>query len=177
VLFSSPPRPSSLLSLGASYPRRVRTQFRQSKVYERLHRHEIVRQFVKYAIVGCLNVALYLAIFNLLLLTDLHVLVANALAFSITSVNSFFLNKTWSFRDQRTERVVRQYFTFVFFTLIGLGLNTAVFSLLLIPLDQYGTIGKNAAAIGSVPVSVIWNFTSYRLWTFKHPQRRDSASV
>jgi putative flippase GtrA len=149
----------------------VLTQLRQSKVYTRLHRHEIVRQFVKYAIVGCLNVGLYLAIFNLLLLADLHVLAANAVAFSITSVNSFLLNKIWSFRDQRRHAVVRQYFRFVFFTLVGLALNTGVLSLLLIPLDRYGTIGKNAAALGSVPISVLWNFTSYRLWTFKDPKR------
>lgn len=151
------------------------TQLRQSSVYSRLHRHEVVRQFVKYAIVGCLNVGLYLAIFNLLLLADVHVLAANAIAFSITSVNSFFLNKAWSFRDQRRHAVVRQYFTFVFFTLVGLGLNTGVLSLLLIPLDTYGTIGKNLAALGSVPVSVIWNFTSYRLWTFKDPKRPHHA--
>lgn len=147
------------------------TQLRQSKVYSRLHGHEIVRQFVKYAIVGVLNVGLYLGIFNLLLLADIHILVANAIAFSVTSVNSFLLNKVWSFRDQRRHAVVRQYFTFVFFTLVGLGLNTAVLSLLLIPLEQYGTLGKNAAALGSVPVSVLWNFTSYRLWTFKDPKR------
>ena len=147
------------------------TQLRQSKVYARLHSREIVRQFVKYAIVGVLNVGFYLAIFNILLLADIHVLAANAVAFSVTSVNSFFLNKIWSFRDQRRHAVVRQYFTFVFFTLVGLGLNTAMLSLLLIPLERYGTLGKNAAALGSVPVSVIWNFTSYRLWTFKDPKR------
>lgn len=152
------------------------TQLRRTKLYESLHRHEIVRQFVKYAMVGVLNVALYLGIFNLLLLTDIHVLGANAIAFTITSVNSFVLNKTWSFRDQRAHAVVRQYFTFVFFTLIGLGLNTGVFSLLLIPLAQYGTLGKNAAALLSVPVSVVWNFTSYRLWTFRDPKRDSSAA-
>ncbi|MGH2759557.1 MAG: GtrA family protein [Actinomycetota bacterium] len=147
------------------------TQLRQSKVYVRLHGHEIVRQFVKYAMVGVLNVGLYLAIFNILLLTDIHVLAANAVAFSVSSVNSFLLNKIWSFRDQRRHGVLRQYFTFVFFTLVGLGLNTGVLSLLLIPLDRFGTLGKNAAALGSVPVSVLWNFTSYRLWTFKDPKR------
>ena len=144
-------------------------QLRQSTVYRRLHRHEIVRQFVKYAVVGCLNVAIFLAIFNSLLLVDVPALAANAIAFSVASVNSFVLNKIWSFRDRRRHAVVRQYFVFVFFTLVGLGMNTAVFSLLLIPLEGFGTLGKNAAALGSLPVSVIWNFTSYRRWTF-HPR-------
>lgn len=146
------------------------TQLRRSKVYERLHRHEIIRQFVKYAIVGCLNVAIFLGIFNGLLLMDVPALGANAVAFVVTSVNSFVLNKIWSFRDQRRHAVVRQYLVFVFFTLVGLGLNTSVFSLLLIPLGDYGTLGKNAAALGSLPISVIWNFTTYRKWTF-NPKR------
>lgn len=149
----------------------MHSELRSSAVYSRFARHEIVRQFVKYAIVGCLNVVLFLAIFNALLVVDVHVLAANALAFSVTSVNSFALNKLWSFRDRRRDAVVRQYFTFVFFTLIGLGLNTGMFSLLLIPLDQYGTLGKNGAALASLPVSVVWNFTSYRLWTFKPADR------
>ena len=152
------------------------TQLRRSKVYERLHRHEILRQFVKYAIVGCLNVVIFLAIFNLLLVADVPVLGANAVAFSVSSVNSFLLNKFWSFRDQRRDAIVRQYLVFVFFTLVGLALNTGLLSLLLIPLDDYGTIGKNAAALCSLPVSVIWNFTSYRRWTFRHhPPQSASA--
>jgi putative flippase GtrA len=149
----------------------MRTQFRQTKVYERLSRHEVVRQFIKYAIVGCLNVAIFLALFNVLRLMDVPPLGANAISLLLTSVNSFLLNKFWSFRDHRRERVVRQYLVFVIFTAVGLGLNTLVFRLLLIPLEEYGRIGENAAALGALPVSVLWNFTTYRRWIFKHSPR------
>ncbi len=153
------------------------TQIRSSDLYARLHSHEIVRQFVKYAIVGVMNVAIFLTIFNVMLVLDLPPLAANAIAFSISSINSFILNKIWSFRDQRRHAVLRQYFVFVFFTLIGLGLNSGVFSLLLIPLDRFGTLGKNAAALGSLPVSIVWNFTTYRRWTFKDRRHTGSGAA
>ncbi len=147
--------------------RAVLTQFRSSKTYERVTRHQIVHQFAKYATIGVLNLGIHVTIFNVLAVTELlPTLAANAIAFFFASINSFIWNKWWAFRDQRREAVVRQYFVFVFFTLVGLGLHTGAFSLLLIPLHPHGTLGKNVALLLAVPVSVIWNFTCYKLWTF-----------
>jgi putative flippase GtrA len=146
-----------------------------SRTYERLTRHEIVRQFVKYGVVGILNVALFFAIFNGLRPTDLHTIGRYAIGFLTTSVLSFFLNKHWSFRDPRRHAVIRQYLHFVSFTLVGLGLNTGVFSLLLIPLDQYGALGENAAAFLALPFSVLWNFTGYRYWVFRDARAPSSS--
>ncbi len=154
----------------------MRTSLRTSKVYERLTKHEIVKQFVKYGLVGVLNVALFFAIFNgLRPITSLHTIGRYAIGFLVTSVISFFLNKHWSFRDPRRHAVVRQYFHFVSFTLVGLGLNTGVFSLLLIPLDHYGAIGENIAALLALPFSVLWNFTGYRYWVFKDARAPSSS--
>jgi putative flippase GtrA len=144
----------------------VLTQFRTTKTYERISRHEIVHQFVKYAMIGVLNVAVHVGFFNLFLYLGVPSLAANAAAFFLASINSFVLNKLWAFRDRRDDALTRQYLVFLFFTLVGLVLNTGAFSLLLIPLGEYGTIGKNAALLGAIPVSVLWNFTSYRRWTF-----------
>lgn len=146
------------------------TQLRQSKTYARLQQHEIIRQFVKYAIVGCLNVALSLGIFNALRLLEVHRLAASTVAFLVTSINGFALNRLWSFRDQRSGRLTRQYLRFVSFTIVGLGLFSIAFRLLLIPLEGFGRIGENAAFLCALPVSVVWNFTAYRRWTFTKRQ-------
>jgi putative flippase GtrA len=144
----------------------VLTQFRASKTYERVTRHVVVHQFVKYAMIGILNVCVHVGIFNVLVLVGMPTLAANALAFFLASINSFVWNKRWAFRDARRNAIVRQYLVFLFFTVVGLGLHTGAFSLLLIPLDPHGTIGKNVALVLALPVSVIWNFTCYKLWTF-----------
>jgi putative flippase GtrA len=135
----------------------------------RVRHHEMTGQFVRYAAVGVLNVALFFAIFNVL--TPAHasfvrVNVARAIAFLVTSVFSFALNKIWAFKDQSREAVAKQYALFVFFTLIGFALQQGVFSLLLIPLHRYGRLGWNAANVPAIPLSVLWNFFAYRRWTF-----------
>jgi len=135
----------------------------------RVRQHEITGQFLRYAAVGVLNVLLFFALFNLL--TPAHptrarTILAYAAAFLVTSVISYGLNKTWAFKDPRRERIAHQYALFLVLTLIGLGMQTGVFALLLIPLHQYGRLGRNAAALPGIPISVLWNFTAYRRWTF-----------
>jgi putative flippase GtrA len=134
----------------------------------KLRRHEITGQFIRYAVIGCMNVALFFAIFNILTpahASRLRTVVAYACAFLVTSVFSFALNKRWAFKDQ-SERIAHQYALFLSLTLVGLGLQTGVFALMLVPLHQYGRLGRNVAALPGIPISVIWNFTAYRRWTF-----------
>jgi putative flippase GtrA len=160
----------------------VLNRLRSSELFRRLNQHGTLVQFIKYAIVGASNVALFLAIFNGLRTLGVHVLLSNAVAFLVASVNSFFWNKRWAFRDTRTRGVMAQYLTFLAFTLVGLSINTVMLSLFLIPLGGLGRLGENLAALGALPFSVAWNFASYRLWTFRdhshsRPALRDSASA
>ena len=148
---------------------------RESKLYADLHRHEIVRQFVKYAIVGAINVVIQLAFFNGLRIAGVHRIPASTVAAVVTSITSFALNKVWSFRDSNASRVHRQYLRFSLFTLVGLAIFTGAFRLLLIPLEQYGRLGENAAFILAIPAAVVWNFTSYRRWTFNRAAPVGSA--
>jgi putative flippase GtrA len=145
----------------------VLDQIRSSRLYTRVRRHEAFGQFVRYALVGSTNVAVHLIFFNILSALGLHTLGANAIAFLLATVNSFFLNKVWAFRDPRREAIFKQYVLFLSFTVVGLALHTAAFSFLLVPLDDHGTLGKNVALVCALPVSVVWNFMCYRLWTFK----------
>jgi putative flippase GtrA len=135
----------------------------------RVRHHEITGQFMRYAAIGVLNVVIFFTLFNLF--TPAHAsrvrtVAAYAAAFLITSVFSFAMNKTWAFKDTRRERIAHQYVLFLLLTLVGLGLQTSVFALLLIPLHQYGRLGRNAAALPGIPLSVLWNFFAYRRWTF-----------
>lgn len=132
----------------------------------RIREHEALGQFVRYAIVGCLNVALFFAILNGLLGLGAPIGSSAAVAYLVTNVVSFVLNKRWSFRDASRGGVVRQYLVFLALTSVGLGLYEAALHLLLIPLGQYGRLGENLAALCALPVSVLWNFNAYRRWAF-----------
>lgn len=142
----------------------------------RIRDHEALGQFVRYALIGVLNTALFFGLTNLLLLAGAGTLIASGVAYFLTNVISFLLNKRWAFRDPRRKGVVAKYFRFLFFTLVGLGAYEIVFHLLLVPLDRFGLLGTNLALLFALPVGVVWNFTSYRLWTF-HPRGRVRAEV
>jgi putative flippase GtrA len=135
-------------------------------VYRRIRHHEIAGQFVRYALIGCLNVAVSLAVFTVLGRS----VPATAIAFVVSNTASFFLNKHWAFRDAHVD-VRRQYVLFFLFTAIGLGLFVGQFALYRIPLRHYGTDGKYAAYLASLPIVVGWNFTAYRRWTFRGSRR------
>jgi len=145
----------------------VLTRLRSTRAYARLSAYPTVHQFVRYALVGALNVVVMLGIFNLLLLSDLHPNVAQAVAFLITTVQGFYLHKTWAFRDEGRHPPLRGYLVFLALTVVGLGINQAAFTLFLVPLGRYGLIGKNVASLAAVPFSVVWNFMAYRTWTFR----------
>ena len=150
----------------------------KSKVRHRIpvRHHEVVGQFVRYAVIGCLNVAVYFGIFNLLRVVGLHPNASLAVAFFLTSIQSFTLNKVWAFKDRRREALVRQYVVFVFFTTVGLAINQVAFTAFHLPLQRFGRIGENLAAFGAIPFSIMWNFLSYRRWTFKTEREVPAAS-
>lgn len=142
------------------------TKTRSTALYATVSRYPALVHFIKYAIVGVLNVAAYFTIFNLLRLAGIHQNVSAAIGFVITSVQSYALNRKWTFKDRQGHSVMKGYALFMFFTLIGLLLNQAAFSLLMIPLGRFGRLGENLALLGAIPVSVMWNFFAYRRWAF-----------
>ena len=140
-----------------------------SDLIRRVRRHEMTGQFVRYAAVGCLNVVVFFGTFNLLTpahSSKLRTTAAYIIGFLLTSVISFVLNKLWAFKDSRRDRIAHQYALFLGLTIVGLGLQLGIFSLLLVPLETYGRLGRNIATVPGIPISVLWNFTAYRRWTF-----------
>ena len=147
------------------------SSLKSSRLYERISRYENVKTFVKYSMIGGLNVVIFLGIFNLMRrVVGLDEVPSYVIAFVPTNINSFFLNKRWAFRDERRHAVGRQYLLFAFFTVVSLGIQTGLFQLFLIPLQTYGWLGENIAALLPLPFSVAWNFASYRLWAFKRAE-------
>lgn len=150
---------------------------RRTRFYDLMYRYPVLGQFVRYGLVGGLNVGIHFAIFNLLHFAGMHELVANAIAFFISSINSFLLNRGWAFKDPRRDKVVKHYLVFIFFTLVGLALSSGQFWLYLKPLKEYGDIGKNLALLATLPITVAWNFTCYRKWTFNAPMETSSVEA
>ena len=145
-------------------------------------------QVSKFAVVGVLNTIIDLGIVNILILQfGLNPIVANVTGVSAAIINSYILNKYWTFGDKSKKNVAEQFGLFVALSLVGLLINTSVFYFLfkmwtlpgnlafsivgIIKLDS--VFGKefvllNFAKAWSLAFSMIWNFIAYKKWAFKN---------
>jgi len=135
-----------------------------------------LKQLLRFGVVGGLNTLLDILILNALLLlfptTSTTTLLAyNALAFSLGAVNSFLLNKHWTFRHKQNI-TFKELSRFTITTLGGIGWSTLVLwlaSTLLYPLVLNTTLWANAAKIVSVASSALLSYLGMRLWVFVRP--------
>ncbi len=90
--------------------------------------------------------------------------------------NSYYMNKFWTF-GSRLPATFHEYFRFTFFTLIGLLINVAVASFIVLVLGPLFGAGPkvwaNVGALIATVVSLIWNFFAYKYIVFK-PQTPNS---
>lgn len=122
----------------------------------------VVRQFVKFLVVGTVNTATSFLVYALTTrLFSLDPLIANGIAFLVAVTVSFFLNKSWTFRD-RERTYLRQYSTF--FYISGVGFAISEFSLYLF----HKVVGLHdiLAYFIATGIALLWNFNANRAWTF-----------
>ncbi len=133
----------------------------------------VLYQFAKFAAVGTLNSFIYFGVINLLIFFtgiargwsySAFVL----LGFILSTTNSFFWNKHWTFgsRDQAT---VGQAASFYGIAAVGAFLNTGTASVLVNFVSHPGVsnnLWANLGALIGIGVSFLWNFLGYKYFVF-----------
>jgi putative flippase GtrA len=120
------------------------------------------KKFIKFCFVGLLNSILDVSIFVFLIeKIKSPLIVSNTLSFFSVVLISFFLNKFWTFRNNKNEKRI-QFIKFFLVSLIGLMLS----NILLYFFVKIGVFYLLAKIIVIVLV-VFWNFFVNNFWTFK----------
>jgi putative flippase GtrA len=127
---------------------------------------------VRYLISGTLAFLVNIGVYALLIY-EAHIwyIVAAVFAFSVALVFSFFLQKMFTFREQSTDRILRQFYIYVAFILFNLGANT----LLLFLLVTYGGMDKIIGYIVSNALIAVWSFFVYEKIIFS--KRTTTSSI
>lgn len=86
---------------------------------------------------------------------------ANAIGFTFAASSNYFLNRWWTFHSNNPELAI-EYSRFLFFSVVGLGMNTMVIWFLVSKRSHNFYISK-LFAIGIVTV---WNFFVNLMFTF-----------
>jgi len=133
----------------------------------------IVRQAVKFILVGILNTFVDLGVLNLLIFTTgiasgFGYSVFKGVSFTVAVVNSYILNKFWTFKTTGS------FGKFFIVSLIGFGVNVGVASVVvniignqLLSFGVSEKIWANVGAIAATFCAMIWNFIGYKFMVFK----------
>lgn len=133
-------------------------------------------QFGKFFVVGILNTGLDFAILNFLMwMSNTYegqsIVYFNTISFSIAVLNSYILNKYWTFGDSSKAQAPQQFMKFFGVSAIGWGLNTGImYSVTTLISPIFGlspALWANFAKLMATGVVLAWNFAGYKLFVFK----------
>lgn len=128
----------------------------------------------KFAIVALINTAINLAVLNALIFASgigrggFVYGVFETIGFLLASLNSYILNRQWTFEDKATPSSVKEFGRFLAISGIGLVINLFVSITLVRYLHSYAfslSIERfipSIGALGGVFVSQFWNYHGYR---------------
>lgn len=146
-------------------------------------------QLSKFVVVGVLNTLIDLLGFNLLRkFTKLKAIVASYISSTIAMVNSYVLNKYWTFESQQSgSSAATEAGKFFFSTVIGIYVihngivwifseKFTFFSKIAYAItSRLPVLNKlserfvydNVAKVAGIAGSLVWNFLLYKFWVFK----------
>ena len=137
----------------------------------------IIKQISKFVIVGVINTGIDFAVLNALLFsTKIYsgrwLILFNSISFSAAVINSYFLNKYWTFKSQNVENSkAKQFSQFLIISVIGISINDAiVYGLATFTSPLFGLSAQmwtNVAKLFATAASMVWNFIGYKFIVFK----------
>ena len=118
--------------------------------------------FFRFAIVGVLNTAIDFTIFLWLSWVGVSIVLAQALSYSAGTLNSYVLNRNWTFRERNLSGTWKSFVSFIVLNLITLGCTTMLLSLL----DQFTDRTLPICKLLATFAGLMINYTGSRLWVF-----------
>jgi putative flippase GtrA len=139
-----------------------------------------LRQVLRFGLVGGLNTVVDLLILNMLLLlfptnSMQMILIFGAIAYSVGAVNSFLLNKYWTFGYQQ-RTTLREVVRFIVTTLCGIAWSSIILWLAgnaLHPILIQPTIWANASKVVAICGTALINYLGMSLWVFVNKARKE----
>ena len=139
--------------------------------------NSIIGQILKFAIVGGINTAVdWVILFGLTKATGIYegngLIPLNIISFTAAVVNSYVLNKKWTFRDTEISHSGKKFSTFLLVSIIGALINTAILRVVSTNIDPMFGLSQEiwlfVAKAVATGVGLVWNFIGYKLFVFKN---------
>jgi putative flippase GtrA len=141
-----------------------------------VERFPVVKQLVKFVVVGGINTGIDFLILNIeMVLTGITsgpgMIAQNSISFGLATVNSYFLNKRWTFEDKDTQKEGVKFSQFLMVSIVGICINGGIVYLITTFVHpMFGLnpqLWANLAKVAATGISLIWNFIGYKFIVFK----------
>ena len=120
-------------------------------------------QFLRFGLVGGLNTAIQYVVFIVLFrLAAVSMVAASAAGYLAGIVNSYFINRSWTFRMDRT-RSGGEFVRFLLVNILAMGMNLLTLKLLV----SRAGLSPEIAQVCAIGSSLVVNFAGNKLWTFR----------
>ncbi len=123
----------------------------------------MISQLMKFSLVGVINTLIHYALFYLFYsLFGVYHLVASTLGFIAAVINSFLLNKYWTFRSS-SPQLATQFLRFFSVSLAALLINLATMALLV----EWYMVDPLVAQLAAIGFTLLVNFAGNKWWSFR----------
>ena len=120
------------------------------------------RQLGKFCVVGGIGYVINLGVYDAVLHTGVHYLVAATCSFLVAVTSNYTWNRLWTFREERGG-IALQGMRFFVVSLAALGANLVILHLLISIGDLSKLVGQAIAIVAVTPL----NFIGNKLWSFR----------
>jgi putative flippase GtrA len=126
------------------------------------------KKFIKFGIVGLSNTAIALIVYYLLISLGAHYQLANVIAFIVSSLNGFLLNRSWVFNANDKspfKQIIKYYIVYCSSLLISMAL-----SWLWVEVFHFS---KYISPLINLCVTIPYNYFFNNSWAFKKPEEKN----
>lgn len=150
----------------------------QPRNYAPTGKNKLLQQIIRFGFVGILSFFVDFGVYNVLCnLLGVHYLVAGVVGFVVSVIVNYLLSMKFVFEGRDDISKTREFITFVFLSVIGLGVNELVLFISIDGIYHHWTwlsswlaIGwANAIAkLGATAIVMIYNFITRKIFLEKH---------
>lgn len=123
---------------------------------------DLIKQFIKFGIVGLSNTFISLVIYYILIFFKINYIAANTFAFIVSVLNAYYWNNKFVFRKSVNGSLRSLIKTFTSY-----GVTFVLGTMLLIIMINYLNISKVIAPILNLIITIPLNFLLNKFWAFK----------
>jgi putative flippase GtrA len=119
---------------------------------------------IKFGLTGMLGLIIDFSI-TWLLKDELHInkFIANAAGFTTAVISNYIINRLWTFSERERVKISRQFASFLFVSLVGLLLNSAIVYVL----NEHFLLHFYVSKAIAILLVFFWNFSANYFFVFK----------